>query len=380
VEAASQDRLVDSGGHVTVELTGADFQFVEKLAIQKEGKRKSEPQTLEFTLPRGKRLGEQRSLETEIDTNTLRQGSYKLLLTQADQKTRTVPVTIHPPIPKFDNLPLRVNLGEPEQPLPLRGSALDPIESISTPAGEVTLAAGSAAIRLKEGLKAGEEFPIELKLRGIERPVTVARAIVIAGPRPRIAAVRKSSPQDASVALRTGEVPAGAPVSFELSVDHLGMGAVVDLACGDKTVRVPARKAGEGVLFFAADPGAIGQSGCSLTATVTVPDTGSSKPTALGRVVRLPRIEQFRLTDEKLSDASYAGLIEGENLETIARTGWDDQNGLTVDGLPTASPAEPQKQRQTLKIALPWPSPSPHAPLFIWLRGENQGRPTGVKY
>jgi hypothetical protein len=378
VAQTSQDRLVESGGRVAVELTGADFQFVEKVAIEKEGKRKGESQTLEFTLPKGKRLGEQRSLETEIDTNTLHQGSYKLLLTLADQKPRAVPVTIHPPVPKFDNLPLRLNLGETEQPLALRGAALDLIERITTPAGEVTLAAGSASIKLGDGVKAGDEYAIELKLRGIERPVTVAKAIVIAGWRPRITGVRKSSPGEASVALRAGEVPAGSPVSFELSVDHLEPGATVDLACAEKTVRVPARTAGAGVLFLAVDPGTIGQSGCKLTATVTVPDTGASKPTALGRVVRLPRIEQFRLTDEKLGDAAYAGMIEGLDLETIARTGWNDQNGLPVEGLPTASATEPQ--RQTLRIALPWPAPSPHAPLFIWLRGENQGRPTGVKY
>jgi len=378
VAQASQDRLVESGGRVTVELTGADFQFIEKVAIEKEGRRKAESQALEFTLPKGKRLGEQRSLETEIDTNTLRQGSYKLLLTQADQKTRTLPVTIHPPAPKFDNLPVRVNLGEVEQPLPLRGSGLDTIERITTPAGEVMLTSGSATIKVRDSLKAGEEFAIELKLRGIEQPLTVAKAIVVAGWRPRITGMRKSSPGEAAVALRAGEVPAGTPVSFELSVEHLEAGAVVDLTCADKTVRAPARIAGTGVLFFSVDPGTVGQAGCKLAATVTVPATGVSKPKALGRVVRLPRIAQFRMTEEKLGDAAYAGMIEGLDLETIARTGWDDQNGLPVEGLPTASTSEPQ--RQTLRIALPWPSPSPHAPLYVWLRGENQGRPTGVKY
>jgi hypothetical protein len=132
------------------------------------------------------------------------------------------------------------------------------------------------------------------------------------------------------------------------------------------------------VLFFAIDPGTIGQSGCALTATVTVAATGKSDPMALGRVVRLPRIEQFRLTDEKLADSIYAGIVEGQDLETIAMTGWDEQNGQRVESLPTALPGEPH--RQTLKIALPWPAPAPHAPLYIWLRGEDQGRPTGVKY
>lgn len=167
-------------------------------------------------------------------------------------------------------------------------------------------------------------------------------------------------------------------MSFELSVEHLGGGATVDLTCGEKTVRVPARTAGAGVLFFAIDPGTIGQSGCSLAATVAVPATGTSGPMALGRVVRLPRIGRFQLTDEKLGDAVYAGIIEGEDLETIAKTGWDDQTGLGVETLPTAMGGD--AHRQMLKIALPWPAPAPHAPLFVWLRGETQGRPTGVKY
>jgi len=378
VAQSSQDRLLAAGGRVPVELTGADFQFVEKVAMERVGKRRSEPVTLDFSLPKGRRGGEQHSLETEIDTNTLYPGSYRLLLTQADQKTRTVPVTVHPPVPKFDNLPVRLNLGEAEQPLPLRGAPLDRIEGISTPAGDVTLASGSAAIKLREGLHAGDEFPLELKLRGIEQPVVLAKAIVIAGRRPRITAVRKSSPGELAGALRAGEVPAGAQVSFELSVDHLDPGGIVDLTCADKTMRVPARTAGAGVLFFAIDPGTIGQSGCKLAAIVTVPATGASPPMALGRVVRLPRIALFRLTDEKLGDAIYAGVIEGLDLETIARTGWDEQTGLPVEGLPTAHAVE--TQRQTLKIALPWPAPSPHAPLYIWLRGESQGRPTGVKY
>src|SRR5436305_1091345 len=77
------------------------------------------------------------------------------------------------------------------------------------------------SIKLRSGLKPGEEFAIEIKLRGIDEPAPIAKAIVIAGPRPRITAVRKSSADDASIALRPGEVPAGSPVSFELSVEHL---------------------------------------------------------------------------------------------------------------------------------------------------------------
>ena len=36
--------------------------------------------------------------------------------------------------------------------------------------------------------------------------------------------------------------------------------------------------------------------------------------------------------------------------------------------------------KELLKIQLPWPGPAPHAPVFVWLRGEAKGRATGVKY
>jgi hypothetical protein len=35
---------------------------------------------------------------------------------------------------------------------------------------------------------------------------------------------------------------------------------------------------------------------------------------------------------------------------------------------------------QSLRVVLPWPAPGPHAPLYVWLRGEPQGRKTSVTY
>ena len=43
---ASLDRLVEGSGHVPVELTGADFEFVEKVEIEKDGKRRAPPLTI----------------------------------------------------------------------------------------------------------------------------------------------------------------------------------------------------------------------------------------------------------------------------------------------------------------------------------------------
>ena len=52
------------------------------------------------------------------------------------------------------------------------------------------------------------------------------------------------------------------------------------------------------------------------------------------------------------------------------------QGGLSVTELPRPVPGE--GARQTLRIAMPWPSPTPKSPLFIWLRGESEGRATRI--
>ena len=123
----------------------------------------------------------------------------------------------------------------------------------------------------------------------------------------------------------------------------------------------------------------VGQSGCQLAATITTESTGSSDPTVLGRIIRLPRIEKFALTEEKLSSTLYAGNLTGIDLQIIEKTGWDAKTGYPVQGIPTPVPGS-NPQEQTLKVELPWPPPSPHAPIYVWLRGETTGRLTDVKY
>ena len=136
--------------------------------------------------------------------------------------------------------------------------------------------------------------------------------------------------------------------------------------------------AGEGVLFLSLDPGSVGQSGCQLVATATLEETGASDPYTLGRVIRLPHIERFLLTDEKEGGHLYIGSLTGQELQTVEKTGWDGKTGYPVQGIPTPVAGDPQEQ--TLKIELPWPPPSPRAPLYVWLRGETEGRTTQAKY
>jgi hypothetical protein len=195
---------------------------------------------------------------------------------------------------------------------------------------------------------------------------------------------------NSTVTLRPDEVIAGAAVSFSISTKHVVQAPSVDLFCreGEERARVVLRPgdrsaaarldlAGDGLLFLSLDPGTVGHPGCELVAVLETSE-GRSDPLALGRVTRVPAISSFALTDQQLAESVFAGVITGTGLETIEKTGWNSEHGLPVTGIPT--PATDDPLRQTLRVALPWPSPTPHAPLFVWLRGETAGRATGVKY
>jgi hypothetical protein len=397
VSAASQDKLVTASGVVRATLEGADFEFVEKVALRKAGEERATPKELVFTLPLGKRAGPQRSVEVEIDTTKLAAGQYSLLLTQSDGEEHPIAMRILPPHPRISNLPLAANTGEPSQTVILRGSGLDRIEQIQSERAEIavlmvpggTSTERAATMRLSAGAHKGDRADLDLKVEGVSQPLRLTGALAVLGPRPKIASVKASLPEELSVALKGAELPAGAVVSFSMQVENLVSDPVVDLRCGSSgpafRVRAGEKRdsarlelAGQGLLFLSVDPAAAGQPGCVLTASVEISPEGASDPATLGRLVRLPRIKSFVLTDEKLAPEVYAAVLKGEGLDTIEKTGWNPEAGLAVTDLPKPAPGEGHEQ--TLRVALPWPSPTPHAPLYIWLRGENAGRATQARY
>jgi hypothetical protein len=388
------DKLIEGSGIVTVELHGPDFEFLEKATLQSPA-RGARPEEVEFNLPLGKRAGPQNVVAFDLDT--AKKGTYTLALTQADGAIRKVPISILPPNPKLSDLPLRLNAGESKQAIRLQGTGMDRIEAVTSGAGDIEGAPDSddwaGEIHLKPGVKRGQDFALVLKVKGLEDPLTVPGAIEIVGARPRIESVRKSLPGAIGVELGADELPAGVPVGLVLNVDHVHdtAQARVDLHCQSGDARhvltlsagTPAggaslTSAGPGALYLSVDPGAVGYPGCALAATVIVDPDGRSDPYVLGRVIRVPRLDRFELTGEKVGDASYAGTVDGRDLDVIEKVGWDPSNGIPVDGIPTPVPgAHPG---QSLRVVLPWPAPAPHAPLYIWLRGESQGRKTTVSY
>jgi len=389
-----RDKLIEGNGSVAVQLSGADFEFLEKVAIQSAA-RGAKPSDVEFTLPSGKRAGPENSVTVNIDT--AKPGSYELLLAQSDGVAHKLPVTVLPPNPKISNLPIRLNVGDTREPIRLLGSGLERIDAASSDAGGISGAPDSESwsgeVRLKAGLTMGQSFALVLKVKGLENPVTVPRAIEIVGPRPKIRSVQKSLAAVLGIELAVDELPAGSAAGLALAVDHLhdSTRPRVELGCqagelrqsltlsaGEPSHGASLTSAGPGSLYLSLDPGAVGYAGCRLAATVIVDPEGRSDPFILGRVIRVPTLDKFTLSAERVGDSGYAGTVEGRDLDVIDKAGWDAANGIPVESIPTPLPGD--AVRQTLRLVLPWPAPGPHAPLYVWLRGEPRGRKTAVAY
>lgn len=148
------------------------------------------------------------------------------------------------------------------------------------------------------------------------------------------------------------------------------------LRLGDSRDDAKLSQESSGMLFLLFRPDKVGQPGCSVMAKLHTSGNGDSEPRRLGAVVTLPTIDSFVLTNEKAGDSSYFAALQGADLESISRVGWDAANGLSVDALP--APVAGPGNKETLRVTMPWPAPAPHAPLYIWLRGEEQGRRTSA--
>jgi hypothetical protein len=396
IEAASRDRLVHGSGEVEVRLTGVDFEFVD--AVQLEPAAPGEmPLELTPKLPKGHGAGPQETLSLSLNTTTLPAGHYKLILSESGDKKAELPLRILPPVPVIAGLPLRANLEENRQHLRLKGTGLDRVEGLTSTSARFELSAPgdaerTADVHLASGLQAGQTLDLQMKVEGMTQPVVLKAALLVAPPRPRILAATMSRVPNLGIEQRPNELPADTFLTYSLRVARVDGQAEVRLACeepaqtlapqdlrpGEKGSGARLDQAGAGVLFLSLLPGAIGQPGCELAASVETVAGGISDSWKLGRVVRLPRIDKFTVTDEKVADGQFAGLLEGEHLETIGKVGWDATHGLSVDSLP--APVAGDALRQTLRVVVAWPSPSPQAPLYVWLQGEDAGRRTETRY
>ena len=383
----SQDLLVARTGKVPVTLEGSDFEFVTKVEVLKTDDKFASAAAVPFLLPAGLRRGPQERMDLQLNTVDLEPGAYRLLISQFDAKPHPVDFKILSAPPHIDNFPVVLNEGTASVDFALKGQRLDLLTRLEVAHATVELhdaAAGSAerafTLHIAPGVDAGTSLAMKAYIRDRAEPLTFADAVRIVGPRPRITELRISSPPEQDVQLAPGELPGGGYLSAMLRVEHLQSNSSVELAChrpdaagvtlrlGERLGPISLQQLTPDQVFLSVDT-SVWSNGCPLEATVINGKEGRSQPYAMGRIVRVPRIEKFEITE---SDAS----LTGQNLETIEKAGWSEEQVETVPDLPLPVPGE--GQRQKLQLHLP-PPPAPHSPLLIWLRSESQPRMTKAR-
>lgn len=380
----SQDLLVAKTGKVPVTLAGSDFEFVTKVEVLKQDDKFAAPAAVPFVLPTGLRHGPQERMDLQLNTIDLDPGPYRLLVSQLDAKPHPVDFKILPAPPHIDNFPVVLNEGSTSVDFALKGQRLDLLTRLEVAHATATLhdaAAGGAerpfTLHIAPDVDAGTSLAMKAYIRDRAGPLTFADAVRVVGPRPRITELRISSPPEQDVQLAPGELPGGGYLSAMLRVEHLQSNSSVELAChrpdaasvtlrlGDRSGPISLQQLTPDQLFLSVDTAAW-SNGCPLEATVINGKEGRSQPYAMGRIVRVPHIEKFEISET-------AASLTGQNLETIEKAGWSEEQVAPVPDLPLPVPGE--GQRQKLQLHLP-PPPAPHSPLFIWLRSESKPRMT----
>ena len=392
----SQDRLIAGAGSLDLDLTGDDFEFVHKIEYRRGGDLFGAPQSVPFHLDAVS--GPQTSLKIRLDAKELTTGNYSFLIAQTDDKVHEVPFKVLPKPPSITATPIVLNIGSAAQTIVFHGSGLDRIQTLSAAGATIMLGnpengdARSATVTLAPEVKPGAMLSLHMKATDFEEDIPIPDALLVAGKKPAITTVRESSAGvDAGVATNRGEMPLNSLVSFEIGVSHAPAVSAVSLNCRDSGGTAPlklpmgeskadaklTRESADTVFLFFA-PQNVGQAGCTVMATLVTAASGVSEPRELGTIVLLPKIDSFQLSDESAGGFSYFATLEGRDLESIARVGWDAQAGLPVEAVPAPVAGPGNKER--LRVAMPWPAPAPHAPLYIWLRGEDRGRLTSSRY
>jgi len=407
VDPQSQNGLLAHAGKVAVTLRGSDFEFINKVELQKAGDEFATPEAVRFKLPEGPRLGPQESMDVQIDTASLNPGNYALLLTQPDGHNHSVDVHVLPPAPRFDNLPILVNEGVSAQHYVLKGERLDLLAKLTAPNAKIELgppALGGTerdvVVQLSANLSAnmlanqapGTAVPVEAGLTDRLAVLSLADALQTTGPLPAIASSQLSLPPDMEIALRPNEFPAGYTLTAVLDVRNIdvkselrlacaeGVGAQAGLHIGSKDAVSSLQRLSSDQLFVSYDTSGF-PAGCTLQAWLDNGRAGRSQPFTVAHLIRLPKIASVTpmASLAAVGNAVPAGLhayeVRGENLEMIGQLAWDQNLGVEVSRLPAAIPGK--GQLEALVVNLPDP-PNPGAPLYVWLRGETSSRVTTV--
>ena len=383
--ATGNTAIFADSGVQHLKFDSADFHFVEQAELVRPGGWRG-ARSLDFAVSGAN----SNQLEVAIDSTRLEPGRALLRLTTSTGLIEDLALDVVPALPKLEGLPWRAHLGESKQRIVVRGDALDRIENIQIERGASIYRDGALEVTLPADAKTGDRLAASLTMKGQAAKAAIPFLLQVAPKRPQILEAKLAPLADTAVSLKPSELPAGSLLGFALRIDGASAdeALAVTVNCAEAartltpvTVRAGERlplarleRTGDGALLLFADP-AIGQPGCTLQATLEADSSGKSTPTPLGKVVRLPRLDKFTWLDEKTNDG-FAAEIRGADLETIVRLGWDGSGGVAVTNLPLAGAS---RDEQVLRVGLPWPPPSPRAPLYVWLRGDTEGRRSKLK-
>lgn len=392
--AVTQDQLVAGKGKVQATLNGGDFEFITGVQIQKMNDEFSRPADIPFILPGGLRRGPQAHLDVQVDTRGLDAGKYKFLLTQVDGKVHDIPFDILPPPPVISNLPVVISGSDRNRQITLKGDRLDLLTKLQSPGGSLVLGPAipdqterTATFEAGGELKPGSAFEVKAFVSGRTEPIAFKNAIHVVGPRPVIESAKLSPPAEAAIPLQSGEIAAGVFLSGMLQVKNLEQSSAVQLSCEGQGSNAGSLRMGEHsssatLQMLAADQIFLSfdtsrwPAGCTIQARIDNGPDGLSDPWRLGRLVRFPHVDSFQVVSSEGETAIVSGELIGTDLQNIEKIGWDANNGLPVTDLPSPIPGAGMKQ--SLKVQMPSAEPAPHSPVYLWLRGDQQGRPTTI--
>jgi hypothetical protein len=386
--------VLAKSGKVPVTLRGGDFEFTTKIELQKTNDEFATPESVRFLLPKGLRKGPQDHLDAQLDTERLDPGSYQLLISQQDGKSHRVDFKVLPNPPRIDSLPILVNQGVATQHFVLKGERLEQVSGLEAPGVVFNLSpAGtnqterSVTVELRSSPQPGTTLPVTAHLKDRSEPLELPGALEITGPLPVVASSKLSLPKGFAIQVRSNEFPAGYTLSAMLDVKNIERQSVLQLACADGVGTPTSLHIGEqsrdrnlqqlspDQLFLAIETDHL-PAGCSLQAVIDNGREGRSKPFTLAQIVRMPQIDSFALADAAPPGGTHQYEIRGQNLEMIEKLGWDKSSGVPVPALPTPLPGPGLKQ--SIQVGLSDP-PDREPLLYIWLRGDREGRETGIK-
>ncbi len=361
---ASADALEARQGRVRLWLTGVDFQFITKVELESVADALAE-RVLARYVPLQAPGGE---LEIEVDTDRLREGAHRIWLTRADGATHAFSAMVHGPAPRLSGGPWTVRQDGSAQRIRLEGERLDQVERLEFAGGTVRWLREQqeAEVRLNPQALPGTSWEVTAWVGGRNLPFRWPAMVRVLPPAVSVIQVQRAARNAGSVELGENEVDAGLPVSVAVKLS----GALAEPPKAAQCAQLErADRLSESEWFLVVRPE--GTDGCPVQVEI---EPGGAK-VEVGKMVRRPELLGFALSGDPAGPNQYWGELTGNGLERIARVGWDERAGVAVTELPSG-----EKGQQRLRIAVPWPAPSPRAPLYIWLRGESAGRKTTARF